>query len=103
MPKILRTGASLLTLAVLTCLVGFVHARVSGGPAEAARPWMYGLLVCFGVMALAAAYMALVGAYPTVLALFGWDGGPGMLRTNPHYVPGSDEPQPDGTPLEQHR
>ncbi|MGE5049802.1 MAG: hypothetical protein ACM3PC_14580 [Deltaproteobacteria bacterium] len=103
MPKILRTGAALLTLAVLICLVGFVHARVSGGPAEAARPWMYGLLVCFGLMGLAAVYMALVGAYHTVLALFGWDGGPGMLRKNPHYVPGSDEPQADGTPLEQHR
>ena len=61
MPKFLRTGAALLTVAVLACLVGFVHARVSGGPAENARPWMYGLLVCFGVMALAAAYMALVG------------------------------------------
>jgi hypothetical protein len=100
MPKILRTGALLLTVAVLTCLVGFVQARVSGGPAEAARPWMYGLLACFGVMALAAAYMALVGAYHTILALFGWDGGPGILRKNPHYVPGSDEPQEDGTPMD---
>ena len=27
MPKILRTGATLLTVAVLVCLVGFVHAR----------------------------------------------------------------------------
>ena len=70
MPKLLRTGAALLTVAVLVCLGGFVHARVSGGPAEGARPWMYGLLVCFGVMALAAAYMAAVGAYHTVLALF---------------------------------
>src|SRR3954465_9317517 len=101
MPKILRSGALVLTVAVLVCLVGFVHARVSGGPAEAARPWMYGLLVCFGVMALAATYMALVGAYHTVLALFGSDGGPGMLRKNPHYVPGSDEPQPDGTRLDE--
>jgi hypothetical protein len=100
MPKLLRTGATLLTVAVLACLGGFVHARVSGGPAEGARPWMYGLLVCFGVMALAAAYMAAVGAYHTVLALFGWDGGPGILRKNPHYVPGSDEPLPDGTPLD---
>src|SRR3954466_11183276 len=103
MPKVLRTGAAILTVAVLACLVGFVHARVSGGPAEGARHWMYGLLVCFGVMALAAAYMALVGAYHTVLALFGRDGGAGRLRKNPHYVPGSDEPQADGTPLEQHR
>lgn len=103
MPKILRTGALLLTVAVLTCLVGFVHARVSGGPAAAARPWMYGLLVCFGVMALSATYMALVGAYHTILALFGWDGGPGILRKNPHYVPGSDEPLADGTPLPHER
>jgi hypothetical protein len=51
-------------------------------------------------MALAAAYMAAVGAYHTILALFGWDGGPGILRKNPNYVPGSDEPQPDGTRLE---
>jgi hypothetical protein len=100
MPKFLRTGAALLTVAVLVCLVGFVHSRVSGGPAEAARPWMYGLLFCFAVMALAAGYMAAVGAYHTVLALFGWDGGPGILRKNPHYVPGSDEPLPDGAPLE---
>jgi hypothetical protein len=101
MPKFLRTGAALLTVGVLACLVGFVHARVSGGPAENARPWMYGLLVCFGIMALAAGYMAAVGAYHTVLALFGWDGGPGILRKNPNYVPGSDEPLSDGTPLDQ--
>ncbi len=101
MPKFLRTFATLLTVAVLACLVGFVHARVSGGPAEAARPWMYGLLACFGVMALAAAYMAAVGLYHTVLALFGWDGGPGILRKNPTYVPGSDEPLADGSPLDQ--
>ncbi|HWE22831.1 MAG TPA: hypothetical protein VG496_02710, partial [Myxococcales bacterium] len=99
MPKVLRTFAMLLTIAVLVCLVGFVHARVSGGPAENARGWMIGLLVCFGVMALAALYMALVGVYHTILALFGWDGGPGILRKNPNYVPGSDEPLPDGTPL----
>ena len=101
MPKILRSGAMLLTVAVLVCLVGFVHSRVSGGPAEDARPWMYGLLVCFGLMALAALYMALVGTYHTILALFGWDGGPGMIRKNPNYIPGSDEPQADGTRLEQ--
>src|SRR3954466_3600696 len=101
MPKILRSGALVLTVAVLVCLVGFVHARVSRGPAEAGRPLIDGLLVCFGVMALAATYMALVGAYHTVLALFGWDGGPGMLRKNPNYVPGSDEPVADGTPLER--
>lgn len=100
MPKILRSSAMLLTVAVLVCLVGFVHSRVSGGPAEAARPWMYGLLVCFGAMALAALYMALVGTYHTILALFGWDGGPGMIRKNPHYLPGSDEPLDDGAPLE---
>jgi hypothetical protein len=100
MPKLLRTGATILTVAILVCLGGFVRARVSGGPAEGARPWMYGLLVCFGAMALAAAYMAAVGAYHTILALFGWDGGPGILRKNPHYVPGSDEPLPDGTPLD---
>jgi hypothetical protein len=99
MPRLLRSGALVLTLAVLTCLVGFVHARVSGGPAESARGWMIGLLVCFGVMAVAALYMALVGVYHTVLALFGWDGGPGILRKNPHYIPGSDEPLPDETPL----
>ena len=104
MPKVLRSGALVLTVAVLICLVGFVHARVSGGPAESARGWMIGLLVCFGVMAAAALYMALVGLYPTVLALFGWDGGPGILRKNPHYIPGSDEPLPDGTklPSEKH-
>jgi hypothetical protein len=101
MPKVLRSLALLLTVAVLVCLVGFVHARVSGGPAEAARPWMVALLVCFGVMGLAAAYMALVGAYHTILALFGWDGGPGILRKNPHYLPGSDEPLPDGTRLKE--
>jgi len=101
MPKVLRTGAMVLTIAVLVCLVGFVHARVSGGPAESARGWMIGLLVCFGVMAAAALYMALVGLYHTVLALFGWDGGPGIIRKNPHYVPGSDEPLPDGTPLQR--
>ncbi len=100
MPKLLRSGAMLLTVAVLVCLVGFVHSRVSGGPAEDARPWMYGLLVCFGAMALAATYMALVGTYHTILALFGWDGGPGMIRKNPNYVPGSDEPLDDGVPLE---
>lgn len=100
MPKLLRTGAMLLTVAVLVCLFGFVHARVSGAAAESSLPWMYGLLVCFGLMALAAVYMALVGAYHTVLALFGWDGGPGILRKNPHYVPGSDEPRADGTPLD---
>jgi hypothetical protein len=43
--------------------------------------------------------MAFVGAYHTILALFGWDGGPGMIRKNPNYVPGSDEPLPDHTPL----
>jgi hypothetical protein len=100
MPKILRSGAALLTVGVLACLVGFVHSRVAGGPAEAARPWMYGLLVCFGLMALAAIYMAAVGAYHTVLALFGWDGGPGIIRKNPNYIPGSDEPLADGTRLE---
>jgi len=99
MPKLLRTLAAVLTVAVLTCLVGFVRARVSGGPAESARVWMIGLLVCFGAMGLAALYMAAVGLYHTVLALFGWDGGPGILRKNPHYVPGSDEPLPDDTPL----
>ena len=103
MPKALRSGVMILTAAVLVCLVGFVHARVSGGPAELARPWMYGLLGCFAVMALAAAYMALVGLYHTILALFGWDGGPGILRKNPHYVPGSDEPLPDGTRLPSRR
>ena len=100
MPKLLRSGAALLTVAVLVCLVGFVQSRVSGGPAENARPWMYGLLICFGVMALAAAYMAFVGLYHTILALFGWDGGPGFIRKNPNYIPGSDEPLPDMTPLE---
>ena len=60
MPKVLRSGAMILTVAVLTCLVGFVHARVSGGPAESARGSMIGLLVCFGIMAAAALYMALV-------------------------------------------
>jgi hypothetical protein len=50
-------------------------------------------------MGLAALYMAAVGVYHTILALFGWDGGPGILRKNPHYVPGSDEPLPDDTPL----
>ena len=99
MPRFLRTGATLLTVAVLVCLVGFVHARVSGAPAEGARGWMIGLLICFGLMALAAGYMAAVGAYHTVLALFGWDGGPGMIRKNPHYVPGSDEPLDENTPL----
>jgi hypothetical protein len=89
----------LLTIAVLTCLVGFVHARVSG-PAASARGWMIGLLVCFALIAVAAIYMAAVGLYHTVLALMGWDGGPGILRKNPHYVPGSDEPLLDGTPLE---
>jgi hypothetical protein len=88
-----------LTVAVLVCLIGFVHSRVSGGPAESARPWMYGLIACFAVMGLAAAYMAFVGVYHTILALFGWDGGPGILRKNPHYVPGSDEPLPDDTRL----
>ena len=34
MPKVLRSGALVLTVAVLICLVGFVHARVSGGPAR---------------------------------------------------------------------
>jgi hypothetical protein len=101
MLKFLRTGAMLLTVAVLVCLVGFVHSRVSGGPAEGARPWMIGLLACFGVMALAAGYMAAVGLYHTILSLFGWDGGPGILRKNPNYLPGSDEPQADGTPLDQ--
>jgi hypothetical protein len=97
-PKYLRYGASLLTVAVLTCLVGFA---VSGGPGRpGSRPWMIGMLVCFGIMALAAAYMAFVGAYHTFLALFGLDGGPGILRKNPHYIPGSDEPLPDGTRLE---
>jgi len=100
MPKIFRAAVMLLTVAVLVCLIGFVRARVSGGPAELARPWMYGLLICFGVMAVAAAYMALVGAYHTILALFGWDGGPGILRKNPHYLPGSDEPLADGTRLD---
>jgi hypothetical protein len=99
-PKLLRAGAGLLTALVLACLIGFVHARVSGGPAEASLPWMYGLLACFAAMALAALYMAAVGLYHTVLALFGWDGGPGILRKNPHYVPGSDEPLADMTPLE---
>ncbi len=46
--------------------------------------------------------MLLVGTYHTILALFGWDGGPGILRKNPNYVPGSDEPLPDGTPLDKH-
>jgi hypothetical protein len=97
-PKILRYGAMLLTIAVLTCLIGFA---VAGGPGRpGARPWMIGMLVCFGVMALAAAYMALVGAYHTFLALFGLDGGPDILRKNPHYVPGSDEPLEDGTPID---
>ena len=100
MPKLLRTLAGVLTVAVLTCLVGFVRARVSGGPAESARVWMIGLLICFGAMGLAALYMAAVGVYHTILALFGWDGGPGILRKNPHYLPGSDEPLPDDTPLE---
>src|SRR5216684_6323935 len=99
MPKVLRSGALVLTVAVLVCLVGFVNSRVSGGPAESARGWMIGLLVCFGAMAAAALYMALVGLYHTILALFGWDGGPGILRKNPHYVPGSDEPLLDGTKL----
>jgi hypothetical protein len=98
-PRLLRTLAAVLTVAVLTCLVGFVRARVSGGPAESARGWMIGLLVCFAAMGLAALYMAAVGLYHTILALFGWDGGPGILRKNPHYVPGSDEPLPDDTPL----
>ena len=102
MPKLLRYGAAVLTVAVLTCLVGFVHSRVSGGPAEAARPWMYGLLACFGVMARAAGSMAAVGLYHTILALFGWDGGPGIIRKNPNYVPGSDEPLADGTTLQKH-
>src|SRR5207237_482298 len=68
---------------------------------DAASARMLGLLVCVGVMAAAALYMALVGLYHTVLALFGWDGGPGIIRKNPHYVPGSDEPLPDGTPLQR--
>ena len=101
MPKLLRSLAALLTVAVLTCLVGFVRARVSEAPAESARGWMIGLLVCFGAMGIAALYMAAVCVYHTVLALFGWDGGPGILRKNPHYVPGSDEPLADGTPLDE--
>ena len=96
MPKILRTGAALLTIGVLVCLVGFVHSRVVHGDP---RGWIYGLLLSFGIMALAAVYMAAVGLYHTILAVFGWDGGPGMLRKNPHYIPGSDEPLPDGTKL----
>lgn len=97
MPKFLRTAAALLTVATLACLIGFA---ASGGPGRAARPWMYGLIICFAIMGLAAAYMAFVGLYHTILALFGWDGGPGILRKNPHYVPGSDEPLPDETPLQ---
>jgi hypothetical protein len=96
MPKFLRTAAAVLTVAVLTCLIGFA---ASGGPGPRGRPWMYGLIVCFAIMGLAAAYMAFVGAYHTILALFGWDGGPGIIRKNPNYVPGSDEPLPDDTPL----
>src|SRR5947209_5934340 len=98
MPKFLRYGAALLTVAVLGCLAGFA---IAGGPGRpGSRPFMYGMLVCFGVMALAAAYMAAVGAYHTFLAVFGLDGGPGILRKNKHYVPGSDEPLPDGTPVD---
>jgi hypothetical protein len=97
MPKFLRSAAALLTVATLTCLIGFAAA---GGPGRAgSRPWMYGLVICFAVMGLAAAYMAFVGVYHTILAVFGWDGGPGILRKNPNYVPGSDEPQADDTPL----
>jgi len=51
-------------------------------------------------MAVAAAYMR-CPAYHTILALFG-GGGPGILRKNPNYLPGSDEPLPDGTPLDKH-
>ena len=50
MPKLLRYGAAVLTVAVLVCLVGFVQTRGSG---DARVFWMYGLLVCFGIMALA--------------------------------------------------
>ena len=99
MPKFLRSAAVVLTVATLTCLIGFAAA---GGPGPKGHPWMIGLGVCFGVMALAAVYMALVGLYHTVLALFGWDGGPGILRKNPNYVPGSDEPLPDDTLLPGH-
>ena len=96
MPKLLRTSAAILTVATLACLIGFA---ASGGPGRAARPWMVGLVICFAVMGLAAAYMAFVGLYHTILALFGWDGGPGMIRKNPHYIPGSDEPLEEDTRL----
>jgi hypothetical protein len=98
MLKFLRSAAAVLTVATLTCLIGF--AAVGGPGREASRPWMYGLVACFAVMGLAAAYMAFVGIYHTILALFGWDGGPGILIKNRNYVPGSDEPLPDDTPLE---
>src|SRR5437868_15296503 len=97
MPKLLRSAAALLTVATLTCLIGF--AAVGGPGRESSRPWMVGLVICFAVMGLAAAYMAFVGLYHTILALFGWDGGPGIIRKNPSYVPGSDEPLDEDTPL----
>ena len=96
MPKLFRAAVAVLTVATLICLIGFA---ASGGPGRAARPWMWGLIDCIAIMGMAAIYMAAVGLYHTVLALFGWDGGPGIIRKNPNYVPGSDEPLADGTPL----
>ena len=61
------------------------------------RYLMYGMLVCVG-------YMALVGAYHTILAVFGLDGEPGLFSSgkrtegplsgpdpNPNQPPPNDE------------
>lgn len=97
--KIVTYSLTVLALGTLVCLFGMVHSFASHDGEERIR-FMTGMKWCFFAMAACAVYMAAVGGYHTFLALFGLDGGPGVLRKNPHYVPGSDRRVADGTPLE---
>ncbi len=97
--KIVSYALTLLAVCTLVALFGVIHSFDAHDGAARVR-YMVGLKWCFGAMALCAIYMAAVGIYHTLLAVFGLDGGPGILRKNPHYVPGSDQRLADGTPIE---
>jgi hypothetical protein len=93
--KITRYLGTLLFVAAMTFMIGFWWARSTGASDATSLFMMKGLAYTLYTMTACAAFMAIVGAYHTVLALLGLDGEPGLLsggeRTGP--LSGATDPR----------